>query len=83
VAACASINSVLAFALTIARATAPVVAAALRTATGNYRLVMAAVAVSSLAASLALGRGPSVPELASAGGWLTACQTAVDQSGLM
>jgi hypothetical protein len=56
VAAYASINSVLAFALTIARATAPVVAAALRTATGNYRLVMAAVAVSSLAASLALGR---------------------------
>ena len=56
VAAYASINGVLAFGLTIARATAPVAAAALRTATGNYQLVMAAVAVASLAAGLAMGR---------------------------
>jgi hypothetical protein len=56
VAAYASINGVLAFGLTIARAAAPVGAAALRTATGNYQLVMAAVAVASLAAGLAMGR---------------------------
>ena len=56
VAAYASINGVLAFALTIGRAAAPVAAAALRTATGNYQLVMAAVAVAALAAGLAMGR---------------------------
>jgi MFS family permease len=56
VAAYASINGVLTFALTVARAAAPVAAAALRTATGNYQLVMTAVAVASLVAGLAMGR---------------------------
>jgi MFS family permease len=56
VAAYASISGLLAFVLTIARAAAPVAAAALRAATGNYQLVMAAVAAASLAASLAMGR---------------------------
>ena len=53
-AAYASINGLLALPLTIARAAAPVAAAGLRTATGNYRLVMAGVAVCSVAASLAM-----------------------------
>ena len=53
-AAYASINGVLALPLTLARAAAPLVAAGLRTATGNYRLVMAAVAFCSMAASLAM-----------------------------
>jgi TctA family transporter len=53
VAAYASINGVLALTLTIARAAAPVAAAALRTATGNYRLVMVGVA---LCASVAMTR---------------------------
>jgi hypothetical protein len=52
----ASINGVLTFGLTIARAAAQVAAAALRTKTGNYQLVMAAVAVAALAAGLAMGR---------------------------
>ncbi len=56
VAAYASINGVLAFTLTIARAAAPVAAAALRTATGSYHQVMAAVAVCSILASLAIAR---------------------------
>ena len=56
VAAYASINGVLALPLTIARAVAPVAAAALRTATGTYRLVMAAVAVCAVFASLAMAR---------------------------
>jgi MFS family permease len=56
VAAYASINGVLALPLTFARAAAPVAAAALHNATGNYRLVMVAVALSSLAASLAMTR---------------------------
>jgi MFS family permease len=55
-AAYASINGVLALPLTLARAAAPVAAAGLRTATGNYRLVMAAVACCSVAASLAMAR---------------------------
>jgi hypothetical protein len=50
----ASINGVLALPLTLARAGAPVAAAALHTATGSYRLVMAAVALCSLVASLAM-----------------------------
>jgi MFS family permease len=54
VAAYASINGVLAFLLTIARAAAPVAAATLRTATGNYQLVMAAVTLCSTIASLAM-----------------------------
>jgi sugar phosphate permease len=53
-AAYASINGVLALPLTLARAAAPVAAAGLRIATGNYRLVMAAVTVCSVAASLAM-----------------------------
>jgi MFS family permease len=53
-AAYASINGVLALPLTLARAAAPVAAAGLRTTTGNYRLVMAAVALCSVAASLAM-----------------------------
>ena len=53
-AAYASINGVLALPLTLARAAAPVAAAGLRTATGNYRLVMAAVALCAGAASLAM-----------------------------
>jgi len=56
VAAFASINGVLALPLTLARAAAPVAAAALHTATGNYRLVMVAVALCSLVASLAMAR---------------------------
>jgi MFS family permease len=56
VAAYASINGVLTFGLTMARAAAPVAAAAVRTRTGNYQLVMAAVAVAALAAGLAMGR---------------------------
>jgi MFS family permease len=55
-AAYASINGVLALPLTLARAAAPVAAAGLRTATGNYRLVMTAVACCSVAASLAMAR---------------------------
>jgi MFS family permease len=54
VAAYASINGVLALPLTLARAAAPVAAAGLRTATGNYRLVMAAVALCAVVASLAM-----------------------------
>ena len=53
VAAYASINGILALTLTIARAAAPVAAAALRTASGSYQLVMAAVACCSVAAGLA------------------------------
>jgi MFS family permease len=56
VAAYASINGVLALPLTLARAAAPVAAAALHTATGSYRLVMVAVALCSLVASLAMAR---------------------------
>ena len=56
VAAYASINGVLALPLTLARAAAPVAAAALHAATGSYRLVMVAVALSSLVASLAMAR---------------------------
>ena len=56
VAAYASINGVLALSLTLARAGAPVAAAALHTATGSYQLVMAAVALCSLVASLAMAR---------------------------
>jgi MFS family permease len=56
VAAYASINGVLALPLTLARAAAPVAAAGLRTTTGNYRLVMTAVALCSVAASLAMAR---------------------------
>jgi MFS family permease len=52
----ASINGVLALTLTIARAAAPVAAAALRTATGSYQPVMAAVALCSILASLAMAR---------------------------
>ena len=52
VAAYASINGVLALPLTLARAAAP----ALHTATGSYRLVMVAVALCSLVASLAMTR---------------------------
>jgi predicted MFS family arabinose efflux permease len=55
-AAYASINGILALTLTIARAAAPVAAAALRTASGSYQLVMAAVAGSSVAASLAMAQ---------------------------
>jgi MFS family permease len=55
-AAYASINGVLAFTLTIARAAAPVAASALRAASGNYQLVMAAVACCSAAAGVAVGR---------------------------
>jgi hypothetical protein len=54
VAAYASINGVLALLLTTARAAAPVAAATLRTATGTYQLVMAAVALCSTIASLAM-----------------------------
>jgi predicted MFS family arabinose efflux permease len=54
VAAYASINGVLALTVTIARAAAPVAAAALRTTSGSYHLVMAAVAVCSILASLAM-----------------------------
>jgi MFS family permease len=56
VAAYASINGVLALTVTIVRAAAPVAAAALRTASGSYHLVMAAVAVCSILASLAIAR---------------------------
>jgi MFS family permease len=56
VAAYASINGVLALPLTLARAAAPVAAAGLRATTGNYRLVMIAVALCSVAASLAMAR---------------------------
>ena len=56
VAAYASINGVLALPLTLARAAAPVAAAALHTATGNYRLAMVAVTLCSLVASLAMAR---------------------------
>jgi hypothetical protein len=56
VAAYASINGVLALTLTIARAAAPVAAATLRTVTGCYQPVMAAVAVCSILASLAMAR---------------------------
>jgi hypothetical protein len=56
VAAFASITGLLTFGLTIARAAAPLAAAVLRTATGNYQLVMTAVAVAALAAGLAMGR---------------------------
>jgi MFS family permease len=52
----ASINGVLALPLTLARAGAPVAAAALHTATGSYGLVMAAVALCSLVACLAMAR---------------------------
>jgi sugar phosphate permease len=55
-AAYASINGVLALPLTLARAAAPVAAAALETATGNYQLVMAAVALCSVTASLGMAR---------------------------
>jgi predicted MFS family arabinose efflux permease len=55
-AAYASINGVLALPLTLARAGAPVAAAVLHTATGSYGLVMAAVALCSLAASLAMAQ---------------------------
>jgi MFS family permease len=54
VAAYASINGILALPLTIARAAAPVAAAGLHSMTGNYRLVMTAVACCSVAASLAM-----------------------------
>jgi MFS family permease len=54
VTAYASINGILALPLTIARAAAPVAAAALRTATGNYQLVMAAVALCAIFASWAM-----------------------------
>jgi MFS family permease len=56
VAAYASINGVLALTVTIARAAAPVAAAALRTASGSYHQVMAAIAVCSILASLAIAR---------------------------
>jgi MFS family permease len=56
VAAYASINGVLALTVTIARAAAPGAAAALRTTSGSYQLVMAAVAVCSIFASLAIAR---------------------------
>jgi MFS family permease len=56
VAAYASINGVLALPLTIARALAPVGAGALRTATGSYQPVIAAVAIASLLASVAMAR---------------------------
>jgi predicted MFS family arabinose efflux permease len=56
VAAYASINGVLALTVTIARAAAPVAAAALRTTSGSYHLVMAAVAVCSIRASVAMAR---------------------------
>ncbi len=56
VAAYASINGVLALPLTLARAAAPVAAAALHTVTGSYRLVLVAVAFCSLIASLAMTR---------------------------
>ena len=55
-AAYGSINGVLALPLTLARAGAPVAAAALHTATGSYQLVMAAVALCSLGACLAMAR---------------------------
>jgi hypothetical protein len=54
VAAYASINGVLALTVTIARAAAPVAAAALRMTSGSYHLVMVAVAVCSILASLAM-----------------------------
>ena len=56
VAAYATINGVLALLLTIARAGAPVAAAALRTVTGSYQLVLAAVALASVIASIAMAR---------------------------
>jgi MFS family permease len=56
VAAYASINGVLALTVTIARAAAPVAAATLRTASGSYQPVMAAVAVCSILAGLAMAR---------------------------
>jgi predicted MFS family arabinose efflux permease len=56
VAAYASINGVLALPLTLARAAAPFVAAAVHTATGSYGLVMAAVALCCVVASLAMAR---------------------------
>jgi MFS family permease len=56
VAAYASINGVLALPVTIARAAAPVAAAALRTATGNYQPVMAAVALACVTAGVAMAQ---------------------------
>jgi MFS family permease len=56
VAAYASINGVLAVPLTMARAAAPVAAAALHAATGSYRLVLVAVALCASFASLAMAR---------------------------
>jgi MFS family permease len=56
VAAYASINGVLALPLTIARAAAPVGAAALHATTGSYRQVLAAVALCAAFASLAMAR---------------------------
>jgi cyanate permease len=56
VAAYASINGVLALPLTLARAAAPVAAAALHTATGSYRPVLVAVVLCCVVASLAMVR---------------------------
>jgi MFS family permease len=61
----ASINGVLALPLTIARAGAPVAAAALRTATGTYQLVFVAVALCSMIASATLGRAHQLHRQAS------------------
>jgi MFS family permease len=69
VAAYASINGVLAFLLTTARAAAPVAAATLRTATGNYQLVMAAVALCAAIASLAMARADRLHRRQTSG-WL-------------
>ena len=56
VAAYASINGILALPLTLARAAAPVAAAAVHAATGSYWAVLVAVALSSVIASLAMTR---------------------------
>jgi sugar phosphate permease len=56
VAAYASINGVLSLPLTMARAGAPVAAAAVHAATGSYRLVMVAVALCCVVASLTMAR---------------------------
>ena len=69
VAAYASINGVLALLLTTARAAAPVAAATLRTATGNYQLVMAAVALCSTIASLAMAHADRLHRRQTSG-WL-------------
>jgi MFS family permease len=52
----ASINGVLVFPVTTARAVAPVAAAALRTGTGSYQLVLIIVAVCALTAAAAMAR---------------------------